>query len=282
MQEPVYVTKVAKRESQFRGGISMPLPYSSLEDYEWWCKNYENKSFTFPKINPSALNLFNKLSKAVQEKNKLEIDKLLPQIEKFCIKSYEEKTEAEKWGDMAVQLPEDWGPIGENKKKLEEMITERSFGRVLEAMCGFRSYIGSSSKITEVIALDFCEEALERYDHLERKRILYDLERVVKGERMEFFKDNSFQNIGVFFAINYLTDPVPVHREFHRILSDGGQLLIVGGTAQGYGDLLKRAFNPQDCSKAMKSAGFSTKIEYLPLKTEHELGEYYLVEGRKK
>lgn len=279
MQNPVYVTKIAERVPQFRGGIEM-RPYS-LEDYEWWSKNYGDKSFTFSKLNSSTSNLFNKLSRAVKDRNRLEVDKLIPQVEKLCIKSYEEKTEAEKWGDMAVQLPGDWGPIGENKKKLKEMITERSFGRVLEAMCGFRSYFDNSSKITEVVALDFCEEALERHDYPERKRILYDLERVVKGEKIGFFEDKSFQTIGVFFAIDYLTDTIPVYKEFHRILSDDSQLLIVGGTTQGYPDLLKRQFIPADCSSAMRAVGFSPKIKHLPLKAEHESGEYYLVEGEK-
>lgn len=280
MQEPIYVTEVAERIPRFRGGMKM-TPCPSLEDYDWWNENYGGRSFTFPKFDSNAWRLVGSLSEAIKKRSKSEVDVLLPQIEKLCVKSYSEKTEAEKWGDMAVQLPGDWGPIGENKQKLKRMITGCSFGRVLEAMCGFRSYIDESSRITEVVALDFCREALERYDYPERKRILYNLEDVVKGDRMEFFRDKSFQTVGVFFAINYLTDPKSVHREFHRILSDDGQLLIVGGTAQGYSDLLKRNFNPEDCSKAIEAAGFSTKIEHLPLKTEHELGEYYLVEGRK-
>jgi len=280
MQEPFYVTKVAEREPQFHGGITM-TPYS-LENYEWWSRNYGNKSFTFPKMDLNVRTLFSELSKAVNERDKLTVDILIPQIEKLCVKSYAEKTEVEKWGYMSVQLPGDWGPVTENRKKeLKKTLTRQSFGIVLEAMCGFRSYIDESPQITEVVALDFCEEALERYDYPKRKRILYDLESVVKGERIEFFGDKSFQTVTVCFAIDYLTNPVPVHREFHRILSDDGRLLIVGGTTQGYPDLLKRNFNPEDCSKAMKTAEFSTKIEHLPLKTEFELGEYYLVEGKK-
>lgn len=281
MSEPVYVTKVIKREPQYRGGITLELPRFGNGEYEWFRKSYKKTSFTLPKLCSKGVELFRALCQAIQEGDKSAIDEILPELEKQCIKSYDEKTEVERWGHMAVQLPGDWGPVGENKKKLKEIITKYSYGRVLEAMCGFNSYIDKSDRITEVVALDFCEEALERYEYPERTRILYDLERVVNGEKMDFFEDSSFQTIGVFFGIAYLTDPIPVYKEFYRILSDDGKLLIVDGTTQGYTDMLKKMFNPEDCSTAMKSAGFSTKIKHLPLKIETELGEYYLVEGRK-
>lgn len=98
---------------------------------------------------------------------------------------------------------------------------------------------------------------------------------------MHFFPDQSFDTVGVFFGIDYLTDTVPVLKEFHRILSPEGQAIIVGGTTQGYADLIKRFFNPDVCSESMKSARFSTKVEHLPLKVETELGEYFLIEGKK-
>jgi ubiquinone/menaquinone biosynthesis C-methylase UbiE len=178
-------------------------------------------------------------------------------------------------------MPGDWGPVGANKAKLKEIVTRRASGRVLEAMCGFNSYFGESVGIREVVALDFCREALERYEYPQRVRILYDLERVANGEKLDFFGDSSFQTVGVFFAVGYLTDPVPVHKEFHRLLAEDGRLLVVGGTAQGYTDILKRRFKPKECAKAMHEAGFTTKTKKLPLKTSTELGEYYLVEGTK-
>ena len=72
-----------------------------------------------------------------------------------------------------------------------------------------------------------------------------------------------------------------MHKEFYRILSPNGQLLIVGSTTQGYSDILKRYFNPEECSEYMNAAGFVTKITELPLKVETELGRYFMVEGRK-
>ena len=281
MSEPVYITKIAKRERQYLGGITLELPYG--KEYDWFRDKYKKTGFTISKLRSGGAELFYKLCQAIQTIDECNISKLLPELERHCIKHHDEKTDAEKWGDMAVQLPGDWGPLTEkNKKKLKEIITKKVYGRVLEAMCGFNSYFGKSDEITEVVALDFCEEALERYEYSQRNRILYDLERVVKGEKMDFFGDSSFQTIGVFFGIDYLTDTVLVHREFHRILSNNGKLLVVDGTTQGYRDMLKRVFSPEDCSRSMKSAGFSTKIEHLPLKTEFETGEYYIVEGKKE
>ena len=279
MAESVYITKIAKREFQYRGGITLEIPYFDNGQNEWYKEHYKKTKFTLPDIKHEGL--YYQLCLAIKQKDKSAIDKILPELENHCIKSHDQKTDVEKWADMAVQLPGDWGPVGKNKNRLKDIITNRSYGRVLEAMCGFNSYFGESDRISEVVVSDFCEEALERYNYPERTRILYDLERVVNGEGMNFFGDSSFQTIGVFFAIDYLTNPIPVHKEFYRILSKNGQLLIAGGTTQGYRDMLKRMFDPEDCSKSMKSAGFSTKTEHLSLKTKFEFGEYYLVEGRK-
>ncbi len=282
MTNPVYVTKIAERTPQYRGGITYSLDPFDTASEEWLKAITERKSFTFPGGRSKGEQLYFSLREATRQRDKPSAVGILAEMEKYLIKSHDEKTEVEKWGDMAVQLPGDWGPVGENKGKLKRTVTRRAHGRVLEAMCGFKSYLGDSPKITEVVALDFCEECLERYDYPQRVRILYDLERVVKGEKMDFFEDSSFQTVGVFFGVGYLTDPVPVHKEFNRILSSDGKLLIVGGTTQGYDDLLKRYFKPDVCSNAMKAAGFSTSVRRLPLKTDSEFGEYYLVEGRKK
>ena len=280
MSEPVYITKIAKRERQYPGGITLELPYG--KEYDWFRQQYKKTGFTIPKLRSRGAELFYKLCQAIKTRDECNVSKLLPELEGHCTKHHDEKTDMEKWSDMAVQLPGDWGPHGENKKKLKGIITKKAYGRVLEAMCGFNSYFGKSDEITEVAALDFCEEALKCYEYSQRNRILYDLERVVNAEKIDFFEDSSFQTMGVFFGIDYLTDVVSVYREFYRILSNDGKLLVVDGTTQGYRDMLKRMFNPEDCFNSMKSAGFSAKIEHLPLKTEFETGEYYIVEGKKR
>lgn len=283
MSKPIYITEVAERKPQYRGGISLCLDlFDRREDYEWYKKIYKKIHFTIPKINSKGEKLFYELCQAIKEKDEEKVKRIFPELEKNCLKNNDEKSEVERWGDAAVQLPGDWGPFGEKRKRLIQIIAEKAYGNVLEAMCGFESYFNKSEKIREVIALDFCREALERYSYPKRKRILYDLEKVVKGKRMDFFDNNYFNTIGVFFGVGYLTNPLPVYEEFHRILSQNGRLLIVGGTSSGYSDLIKKWFRPKTCSKILKSVGFSTKVKHLAsLKQKTQLGEYYLVEAKK-
>jgi len=290
MKDPVYVTDVKERWSYWPWkhitlSIFEPRPKDFDAQIKWemkydWALKY--------RVHENDAKEARKLSKQLHN---LKIDPLpdsdhpiIQRLKEIKLKNSEEITEAEQWGRMAIQMPGDWGPVGDDKKyELKKILTNRAHGKVLEAFCGFNSYIGLSKNITEVIALDFCKEALELYEYPERKRILYDLERVVNGEKMNFFEDGSFQTISITFGVNYLTDPVPVLAEFYRILSSDGQLLIVGGTTQGYADLLKQGFfKPDVCKEKMKAAGFSVRVKHLKsLKRETELGKYYLVTGKK-
>lgn len=99
---------------------------------------------------------------------------------------------------------------------------------------------------------------------------------------MEFFEDDTFQSVVTLFGIDYLTNPIPVHKEFYRILSEDGHLLVVDGPNQGYQDIKKRKFNPQTCAKMMEAAGFDTTIQSLPtIKLDFEKEGYFLVQGKK-
>jgi SAM-dependent methyltransferase len=289
MSEPVYVKRVRKRESDFPWryvGFSIfePKPKDFTEELKWeekyrWAFTFAVHRKDKEEAKELAIQLHNAKINPLPELDHPVINRL----KEIRVKTDDEQIPVEKWGNAAIQMPEDWGPQGEDRKsQLKQVLTSVANGRVLEAMCGFNSYIGTSDKITEVVALDFCREALERYSNPERKRILYDLERVVKGEKIDFFEDASFRTISVCFAIDYLTDPVQVYKEFYRILSKGGQLLIVGGTTQGYVNLLKKYFDPKNCANTVKTAGFSVKTKHLPLETKFELGKYYLVKGLKK
>lgn len=288
MVEPIYVTETKERKWDWPWrSVRLPVFEKSPENFDErlkWSKKYEWR-FNYH-VHRDNLEEAKKLAHQLFELGPnpdAEIEKkIIEELKKIETKRYEDLSEVERWAHASIQMPGDWGPVGNKKKELKKIITNKAYGRVLEAMCGFNSYFGKSDKIIEVIALDFCRESLERYSNPERKRILYDLDRVVKGEKMDFFEDSSFQTIGVFFGIDYLTNPVPVHKEFYRILSNNGKLLLVGGTHQGYEDILKRMFKPEECSNAMNSAGFSTEIVQLPLKTEYEFGGYYLVEGKKE
>lgn len=280
-----FVTEIAKRESIYRLGIEYVLPHWLDGDksiVEWWRGISHKTSFTFPNLKSEGVNLFYKLCDAIKRKDREEAEDIVEKIKPYIIKNYKDKKLSEKWDHFAVQLPEDWGPVFRKKEKLKTIMTKLGRGRILEAMCGFTSYFQVSEKIEEVIALDFSRKALERYDYPTRKRILYDLRKIIRGDRMNFFPDGYFNTIGVCFGIDYLKDPVTVYKEFHRILSNDGKLLVVGGTTQGYEDMLERSFDPENCANSMRATNFSVRIKELPVKTKgYEVGEYFLVEGKK-
>ncbi len=281
--EPVYVRTIAERKPIYRGGITMflDLPLDVGEEaHAKWVERY-GKEFTFPNLRSPGPSLLSQAREALISGDEEAADNLFAETIKHTIKSYDEKSDPEKWGDMAVQLPGDWGPSLPEKRKLREMLTELAHGRVLEAMCGFNSYFGESDRVTDLVALDFCKEALERYEYPERERILYDLERIAEGERMDFFYDESFDTVGIVAGVNYLSDAFVVYREFHRILSRDGRLLVVNATSHGYTDMIKKDFEPEEQSKLVEAAGFSVRVEELGLTKENEIGEYFLIEGTK-
>lgn len=277
---PVYITKVAERQRCYSESVTFQLNLSP-ESRQWWNQFSNKKSFNFPSYK-LGVGLFSDLQGAISDKDQEKMESVLSQMDPLLGKGHDEKTDKEKWDSMSEQLPEDWGLVGKNRILAKELITSKAKGKVLEAMCGFNSYFGNSPQIEEVVALDFSEKALERYEYPRRTRILFDMERVCQGKRIEFFEDNSFQTIGVFFGMDYLTNPLAIYLEFKRILQETGEILIVGGTGAGYSDILKRYFRPDYHANLMKKTGLLTNIMHLPLKQGLEVGEYYLISGKKK
>lgn len=282
-KDPVYVTTTRPRIREYRGGITYTLSHRLDPDTrEWWKQfNTDMDFFTFPKMKSKGVDYLDQLLDAIRDRNGEVIPNLLEEIGKYRIPNWEEKSVAVKWGDRAIQLPTDWGPQDSDKKRIKRMMTTRANGRVLEAMCGFRSYFGAGKNISEVVALDFCRESLELYDYPKRARILYDLERVSRGERMDFFADSSFQTIGVTFGVTYLSNPELVYREFHRILAPKGKAFIVGGDGCGYHDLEMEDFDQNLAANRLDGVGFETKIRELSVKEKWKNEKYYLVEATK-
>ena len=281
MEKPVYVTKVGKKQ---------PIKYVSttvfgrdwtFDDITWWTQNYNIASFDVPGFSSEGFRLVSKIRECVPARNKKKIDELLKELEKHRLKTDDEKQDFEIWNERAGQKPGDWGPVGVQKQKLKEIVMEKARGRVLEAMCGFNSYFIDSETIESVVAMDFSRTGLELYSNPERTRILFDFSTIKNGNKIGFFEDSSFETIGVFFAMDYLDNVAEVYREFKRILSNNGQVFVVGGTAQGYQDLLKRQFNPDFHKNRMTEAGLEVHVQKLPLKVEAETGEYFLVRGIK-
>ncbi|MBU0929819.1 MAG: hypothetical protein KJ623_01995 [Nanoarchaeota archaeon] len=283
MERPIYVTEVAEREPKYNAGLMVTLDlWHDKGASEWWKQFSKKTSFTFKSrcfFGKEGERLFHQLQEAIKKRDAEGVRNILPKMNIYCQTNYEDLKSIQKWAHKAIQMPGDIG--GPRKKEVREFLTSQASGRVLETMCGFNSYFDDSLNITEVVALDFCKEMLERYAYPKRIKILYDLEQVVKGKQMNFFADGSFQTVGCWGS-NYLSRQKPVFTEFRRILSESGKLLILENIFEGYSDLIKRHFNPEKCAKSMRESGFDVKIQPLPwLKSTWVLGDYYLVQGIK-
>lgn len=192
---------------------------------------------------------------------------------------------AHHWDLRAAQSPTDWGPIDKlDKERLKRILTSKVSGRVLEAMCGFRSYIYNCPGIDEVVALDFSAEALRRYDYPNRTRVLFDLNTLRYGGTIPFFPDGYFNAVCVTFGVNYLKEPYDVFKEFARITDHRGRLLIVGNPALGIRHLENGAFDYRRVINTCRWAGFRNtpnKPSRLPIEMDSERDKYYFIEATK-
>ena len=66
-----------------------------------------------------------------------------------------------------------------------------------------------------------------------------------EGIGMDFFEKGKFHTITCCYGVNYLDEPVPVFKEFERILSPEGKFLVLGNTASGYSDIQTHCFDPE-------------------------------------
>ena len=208
----------------------------------------------------------------------------LPIVEKLlslCEPEFGKLSSVRKWDRTAIQIPGDIG--GPNKEKFATIITQRCKGNVLETMAGFNTYVLDSPNISEVVALDYSREMLLRYPNPERKRILFDLNRISsEGIKMDFFDKEKFQTITCCYGVNYLEKPTTLFTEFYRVLSPGGKFLVLGNTGAGYSDIQVRPFRPKDSAEEMGLAGFSSSIQSFSEFEEHgEPENYYLITGTK-
>lgn len=286
---PEYVTDIKPRKSDVPERIvslpriTEPPDLFSLEYLDWWEKNEWLINFT---VHVSNFSLSKELAKelgiACKENNQEKMESLIEQLRPLRVLPFDERTHVEKWAHMMRQLPGDIG--GPNKDKIRAILSARCKGRVLEAMCGFNSYLEPSKKI-EVTALDFCREALELYQYPERTRILFDLNKITHRKGIEFFQEGEFGAVTICFGFHYLQHPIIVFQEFKRLLSAGGRLILVENPNQCYSDMTYRRFLPKNCVSCLKRVSFrEVQVEELAVAEDWEIeagGHYFLIEAVK-
>lgn len=286
MITPEYITAVKPRRPEWpERHIHIPpiVPQPDFMDpgYPNWFNEYVNFSVHIANF-PLAKELAEKLWAAHQKNNREETWLLFEKLRQLRIAPFNKRTPLEKWAHMMVQLPGDIG--GPNKKKIREVLSAKCRGRVLEAMCGFNSYLEPSAN-REVVALDYCREAIERYPYPERTRILFDLDLIRGNQKMEFSSEGEFNAITICFGFHYLRHPVCLFREFRRLLSPDGRLILVENPHQCYRDIARLSFSPKHCISLLRRALFkNVQVEELPIAEDWERrvgGQYFLIEAKR-
>ena len=286
-EKPIYVTnptRKKKKRPEMYMNISylFPMPKKTGPEYWEWYDNYFKFAVAASDYR-RALAIKKRMRQAydnndIDEAERIFNEELLP----LKANPFKQLGLREKWAYMMMQMSKTIG--GPNKEIIKEIISERyPSGKILEAMCGFDSYLGPSDGRT-VIALDLCKEALERYPYPERTRILFNLNEIDCKRIMGFFKEGEFDVIVICFGFQYLKHPGFVFKELRRILKPGGRLCLVENHDHCYEGMACRNFSVDECLYYLKldKVGFKeVKVEILPIREPWELGAYHLVEAIK-
>ncbi len=277
---PEYVTDTASREPLYKSGMTMSIWEYFHETGLDWHQFTNRTKFRFGKRTSPGVQTFYQVGQAILAGKLDELPDLLAKLNEERMPDRDELSPDQRWGEMIVQMPDF---MAKNRRRdLIKLLTRKASGKVLEVMAGFESSIAEAAHITDVTAIDFCREALLRYSHPHRTRILYDIERISTGEKLDFLNPASINTVSITFGINYLSDPSAFYRECSRLLTSGGNVLVFGGTASGYQDMVKSPFDPEKAGVQMTQAGLVATVKQLTyLKSPNKLGEYYLIEGTK-
>lgn len=189
-----------------------------------------------------------------------------------------ERSRCEQWASVAWQLPGDCG-AGRYKPIVDDCLSSRYYGQVLEAMSAWYTHFAPSPD-REVVATDYCRDALERYRYPERTRILLDLNKVQAGDLIPHCDTASFDVISVCFGYHYLTSPARTCRWFRQLLRSGGKIVFVENPLSRYTHLSVRSFTPKLCVATLKRAGFSQiLVEELATIEDFPGNACYLIEA---
>jgi demethylmenaquinone methyltransferase/2-methoxy-6-polyprenyl-1,4-benzoquinol methylase len=102
--------------------------------------------------------------------------------------------------------------------------------RVLDVACGTGDLAEAFARArpASVTGLDFTPEMLQIARDKSRRHRLAVTPDYVQGDAMSLpFADESFDVVSIAFGIRNVTDPGRAIREFHRVLRDGGRLVIL-------------------------------------------------------
>ncbi len=179
------------------------------------------------------------------------------------LRAYDEDlgpSKQEEWNNYAALMPDDIG--GPYRLDLKKFLSTKISGEILEAFCGFNSYIFPSAN-SIVTAQDYSKKMLMKYEHPERRRVLFDWNNIPR-QRLSL-PDHSFDSIIIVKGYKYINSPLAVFHELKRLLKPSGLLLLVESTTACYPDLAVRPLMVNQCRNELLQTGFSElNINCLP------------------
>ncbi len=220
----------------------------------WWMVDYSVE----PKNKAEATGLSFELDKLLKsDPQNCRITAIIEELRLLRVRESGELSDMEQWDRTALWLPDDIGGGANNRAFITDLLSGECQGVVLEAMCGFHSYLLPSDS-REVVALDYSTEALKRYPFPERKRIRCDLNQVFSGAEIPCFTPEQFDAVTFCFGFRCLAYPPYLFMELLRILRPGGMVVFIENPKSGYLDLCKREFCPRTCKALLEEVGFTS------------------------
>lgn len=181
--------------------------------------------------------------------------------------------------------------VGENVQRelIEKLSSESALGEIIELGCGAGFYTEVlAANASQVVATDLSDEMLAMV-----KTVLKDLQNVTieKADcEKTAFPDGRFDSVFMANLVHVIENPSVVLQESHRILKDGGLLIIISYTTYGTKPLAKiktlvrflrkwgrppkgfRSFSPDGLSSLIASFGF--EVEEVQLMGDKMKGLY--------
>lgn len=259
------ITDVEERVVENNSRIIL-LPLARFERDIWEERNQKEDqkyqwmySYKVHKDNkPKAVELSKKLYALLIDGEKItgrKITRILARLKEMKLLSWNELSDLGRWEKTAASLPGDIA--GRYKTETTRFISEKISGDVLEAMCGFNSYIYPHIDRL-VTAHDYSEKMLRRYEFPKRRRIQFDLNLLPRKRFM--FTEASFDVILFVKGYKYIKSPVAMFREWKRLLKPSGTLFFVESTTAGYSSMTLRRLHVNKCKQELQHAGFHEPV----------------------
>ncbi len=259
------ITDVEERIVEDNSRIVL-LPLAPFERNMWQILDQEEdrkyqwmRSYKVHKDNkPKAVELSKKLYVLLSGGEKISGKKvtcILAKLKDMRILSWGELCNLDRWEKTAASLPRDIA--GRYKTETTRFISEKLSGDILEAMCGFNSYIYPHIDRL-VTAHDYSEKMLKRYEFPKRRRIQFDLNLLPK--KRFAFREESFDAILFVKGYKYIKSPVAMFREWKRLLKPNGTLLFIESTTAGYNEMTLRKIHVRKCKQELQCVGFHEPI----------------------